>query len=160
MVAPPCEGPSPHDRAQASAHLEEEALLAHLRVPLLGHCNTRGSQVPATLSYPKPRQQRSSPWTGDRTPGDLYLGGYCSVLGESLPETTGKGVGRSSRPGTLCTGSWRGLYPGCWEVPSAREVCSQAAGGHVPTSGSLSVQPRGTPHPRPLSSRLSLLYSG
>lgn len=66
-----------------------------------------------------------------------------------------EGSGRSSRLGMPCMGSWRGLYPGCWEVPSAREVCSQAAGGRVPTSRPLAVQPRGTPHPRPLSPRLS-----
>lgn len=55
-VAAPPSGAPPWDRPRGSAHLEEEALLAHLCVPLLGHCNTRGSQVQTGLSFPSPRQ--------------------------------------------------------------------------------------------------------
>ena len=66
----------------ASSHLEEEALLAHLCVPLLGHCNTGGSQVQASLSP----SQTSGPQVGHLAVGHQRPGrGLCCRY--HLPET-------------------------------------------------------------------------
>lgn len=99
MAALPFEGPPALTvGCQAPAYLEEEALLAHLGVPLLGHCNTRGSLVQANLSSLRLRAtgvaNATHKWE-DGTPGDLYSGGCHPGPGESLPEITGRGAGRS-----------------------------------------------------------------
>lgn len=78
MAALPFEGPPALTvRCQAPAYLEEEALLAHLGVPLLGHCNTRGSLVQANLSS---LRLRATVWLMPPTNGRTGPQGTCTQV--------------------------------------------------------------------------------